>query len=120
MQRELLAREKERKEKELRELAMKARMDRMGVAAPPTAAAVAPAADAGGGARVPLAARAEGRVPEGAAVDASDDERPGMAGQGEKQRRCNPAHLQGFVARAFSGALRAAPGLGLYFPCDVC
>jgi SNW domain-containing protein 1 len=44
MQRELLAREKERKEKELRELAMKARMDRMGVAAAPAPAAAAAAA----------------------------------------------------------------------------
>jgi SNW domain-containing protein 1 len=34
MQRELLAREKERKERELRDLALKARMDRMGNQAP--------------------------------------------------------------------------------------
>lgn len=38
MQRELLAREKERKEVELRELAMQARLDRMGGRAPPASA----------------------------------------------------------------------------------
>ena len=83
MQRELLAREKERKEKELRDLAMKARMDRLGGgsgAVAPSAPAAAAAADEGG-ARVPLAARGEGRVPEGAAGGYSDDEeRPGGAG----------------------------------------
>ena len=46
MQRELLAREKERKERELRDLALRARLDRMGGAAGEQAAV---AAAAGGG-----------------------------------------------------------------------
>lgn len=71
MQREIMAREKERKETELRDLAMQARMDRLGGAAP------APAAG-GGQAGVAAAERGEGHVPEGlvGAKDsaASDDE----------------------------------------------
>ncbi|GAB4821948.1 hypothetical protein N2152v2_008994 [Parachlorella kessleri] len=90
MQRELLAREKERKERELRELALKARMDRMGVAAAPAAAAAAggavPAGVPEAGGRVPLAARAEGRVLQGAAMDVSDDEREDRHG-GRRQER---------------------------------
>lgn len=39
LQRELAAKEKEAKERELRDLAMRARMDRVGGAAPPPAAA---------------------------------------------------------------------------------
>jgi len=64
MQREILAREKERKEAELRDLAMKARMDRMGGAAPVGYEERAPAASE----------RAEGRVPDAVARSSRDVE----------------------------------------------
>jgi SNW domain-containing protein 1 len=84
MQRELLAREKEHKEVELRELAMRARMDRMG-GGPGGGGGGMPGGmpDAGDAARVPAAARGEGRVPAQAAAPrevASDDERELPAG----------------------------------------
>lgn len=48
MQREIMSRDKERKEEELRDLAMRARLDRLGGAAGAGAGADAPAAGAGG------------------------------------------------------------------------
>ncbi|KAI3435958.1 hypothetical protein D9Q98_002016 [Chlorella vulgaris] len=84
MQRELLAREKERKERELRELALKARMDRIGGVVPgasdrldggvPATAAAAPAP--------PAAGRAEA-----AAMDvSSDDERERRSSRRDRDR----------------------------------
>eukprot|EP00887_Chlorella_sp_A99_P006436 scaffold3.g6436.t1 len=83
MQRELLAREKERKERDLRELAMKARMDRMGGGLP----GAGDAAGAGGLAEraAPAAAARAASPPRGGA--GSDDDGGRGGGRAAARRR---------------------------------
>ncbi|PSC71438.1 SNW SKI-interacting [Micractinium conductrix] len=83
MQRELLAREKERKERELRDLALKARMDRLG--GPPGASERMEMPGVAG--VPPAAARGEGRVPAEAAMDVSSDEEVPRRGRGGDRDR---------------------------------